>query len=59
MPGRGAAVLRRGVRKGFTDEVIFVNRLERSERVRCNMGKSFSDRGNRKYEGLEARTSKV
>lgn len=31
VPERGAAVLPQGVRKGFNDEVIFVNRLERRE----------------------------
>lgn len=46
MPRSEAVVLCRGVRKGFNNEVIFVNRLEKSERVRCDMGKNFLNRGN-------------
>lgn len=59
VPGRGAAGLHGRVGKGFNDEVICVNRLERSERVRCGTGKSFSGRGNEKYKGLEAGIWKV
>lgn len=46
MPRNEAVVLCWGVRKGFNDEVIFVNRLEKSERVRRDMGKNFLNRGN-------------
>lgn len=30
-------MLHGGVRKGFNDKVVFVNRLEASEGVRCDM----------------------
>lgn len=37
MTERGAAVLLGGVRKGFTDKMIFANRLEKSGGVRRDM----------------------
>lgn len=37
MTGRGAAVVLRGVKKSFTDQVIFANRVEKKEQVRSDM----------------------
>lgn len=59
VPGTGAAGLHGRVRKGFNIKVVHVNRLERSETLRRDMVKSFSDRGNGKYKGLEAEIWKV